>query len=120
MMRGTQSRCSVTLGQWGAEGGGRGGGSGGRGNLYACGQFMLMYGKNIIIKNFSILQSNYPPIKSVKEKTQVEIHALGLPYINGALVASCIFSVSCIFVSINVSLMVFSSTLWFEHFSASL
>jgi len=24
MMRGTQSRCSVTLGQWGAEGGGEG------------------------------------------------------------------------------------------------
>ena len=101
------------------EGGGEGG-SEGRGNVYACGQFMLMYGKNIIIKNFTLLQSNYPPIKSVKEKTQVEIHALGLPYINGAFVASCIFSVSCIFVSINVSLMVFSSTLWFEHFSASL
>ena len=39
------------------------GGLGGRGHVSACGQFMLMYGKNIILKNLTILQSNYPPIK---------------------------------------------------------
>ena len=45
MMQGAQRWCSVTTCREG-EGKEVGGGSGGRGHTSACGQFMLMYGKN--------------------------------------------------------------------------
>ena len=62
MMQGTQSRYPVTIWRDAVEVGGEGG-SGGRGHVDACGQFMLMYGKNIILKTSTLLQSNYPPLK---------------------------------------------------------
>ena len=64
MMQGTQSRYPVAIWRGAVRkevGGERG--SGGRGHVYACGQFMLMYGKNIILKTSTLLQSNYPPLK---------------------------------------------------------